>query len=450
MREWNNEPNGSHVWTSPGSYQLNISIRNEWGKQVDLSHSIEVSNIAPTIDWAVATLEMEAGDEAVFQVMVADTASDSSTLAVHWELDGQPLSPMPNTIAQFRVFEAGTHLIQATVSDQHGGNMMVNSTFEVHSLEIAEIQIYAVNGFLHLGSLYTVPDTRLIWETSVGDDWTTLELSGVDVEGYVTSNSSIIIDLWSESRQERLTYELPILPMEPSIATADEPLCKFHYPSLSNRPGAAQIELLVKTAFGWDNNTIPAVGFVPSDFRLIITFDEKSVVYDWTTPARMPTLTPSSIAEIELIKEQCGYSLRVDDLNWISGGGLFQRDYEIELAKPGVHTVEWMIVDSAHNSITGEFTIGEPEVAPTQTTQSDGGLSLPLIPMAIFAVVILLVGVVTFLMIGSRGRPQLEASQSETERQTQPLESEVPSSVESSEPANVVEELPSEQRSDAD
>ena len=450
VREWNNEPNGSHVWTSPGSYLLNISIRNEWGKQVNLSHSIEVSNIAPTIDWAVTTQEMEAGDEAVFQVMVADTASDSSTLAVHWELDGQPLSPMPNTIAQFRVFEAGTHLIQATVSDQHGGNMMVNSTFEVHSLEVAEIQVYPVNGFLHLGALYTVPDTRLIWEATVGDDWTTLELSGIDVEGYVTSSSSIIIDLWSESRQERLTYELPILPMEPSIATADEPLCKAHYPTLSNSPDPAQIELLVNTAFGWDNNTYPAVGFVPSDFRLIITLDEQSVVYDWTTPARMPTLTPSSIAEFQQIEDQCRHFFYVDDLEWTSNGSYREAVHELELAKPGVHRVEWMIVDSAHNSITGEFTIGEPEVAPTQTTQSDGGFSLPLIPMAIFAVVILLVGVVTFLMIGSRGRPQLEASQSETERQTQPLESEVPSSVESSEPANVVEELPSEQRPDSD
>ena len=427
VREWNGDDSASHVWAAPGSYQLNISIRNEWGKQVDLPHSIEVSNAAPTIQWAATTQEIESGDEAIFQVMVADTASDSSTLALHWELDGSPLSPMPNSIALIRVYEVGFHTVEATVTDQNGASASTNSTFQVIGLEQALIETTAIDGILYDGVLYAGPDTRLLWEVSVGSDWEILDAFGLAENGLVTSDSFILLDLWSEERQERLSRQVSVVQLYSPEESSGIGICEPWRAISADLPAEATVDYSVNTPAGWMQTDHLSIVLVTTEFKATVNLDGSSVDFDGEIPVKGLGGLPDSIEEAESMSGNCnahytvGTADNIDDESALGlVAGLNNRDVK----------VRWFIIDDAYNTKGGAIYIDGGEYDDTDSVGTvepePSGLSKSVLGIPLFAwlAVVMVLVVIIGSSIAWLGK--------------------------SGEPADVVEELPSEQRSDAD
>lgn len=369
VREWTSSPSAAHAWVSLGVRGVNISALNEWGEQVDFVHYVNVTNVLPQISWTALTSSSESGDTALFQVMVSDSSSDSSSLSIQWYIDGV-LNSESSSLLQIVMFDVGSHLIEASVIDQHGGMAKVNTTLEVLGQEEAHISIDVLNGFKVNNIIHSTPETVVIWDVSQGGDWEVLELIGLDSDGLVVSGSGIIIDLWSESRQARLTTEYTILPMSLYENQLLEG-CEEYSPTIENLPNGAGVTYRWETSFGWVDTTNLTATSGSKPVEVTILFDNKSVILEGMTSTFSRTGQSNTVAQIEEMARDCSTLYRIDGDEWLDK---IETQSRLNNLSSGFYNVEWLIEDRGYYNLGGSFTFAvDPEGDQISTENPDSG-----------------------------------------------------------------------------
>ena len=383
VRDWNAEGSAAHVWNVPGPYTLNFSVRNQWEQQTDLAAQVNISNPPPTIVWTAMTEEATLGDEAVFQVQIDDTTSHRNKLSLEWTIDGSPLFPMPGATAFLRFTQAGNHTVAAEVSDEAGATARVETDVRVVNDAPANLEITVTDGILRGDDLWVGPDTQLHWMVSPPGDWQQLSFEGIGSGGTIDSDVGVFIDLWSESRQERLTYHVSIHRLEIPEAPQDATACAEWDPTPSNLPPDAELILLWQTEFGWASEEPPlATGIEPSELSLVVTSGSDSITLVGQTPSITLNSNPSNISEVEQLAGECALQLWFDDVEMAD---IAEAEHRTANASVGEHTLRWQVTDLAYHSVSGSIAITiEGEVDTGPTSSGVGAFEIPWIAIIAF------------------------------------------------------------------
>ena len=397
VRDWTTSANAAHTWTSPGQFMVNISVKNQWGEVSDFLHQVIISNAAPYIYWTTTTEQTLVGDRVVFQVQVGDTLSDQELLQLEWGLDGVVLTGEQGLTLETELWATGVHTVTAQVRDPHGAVASVNSTVIVNSLDEAELELVVVDGFLVGDTVYFSVQTRLLWQVSDGVDWQVMEQTGLDEDGHIQSESGIVFDLWSESRQERIYREMATSKMtlvEPSLLRP----CQSYRPAIENLPQGAGIALRWQTSFGWMETVELHSTNTPKAVEVTVLLDNQSAVVIGSTAAYFQSGPTTSVAEVESTYGECSKFYRL-------GGGEYVNSTEMEsqLANltAGTYNVGYLIEDEGHYNMGGSFTYyveggGGGELGEMA---DEGTPSLSLILVAIVAAIVVLGGAVAITLL---------------------------------------------------
>ncbi len=389
VRDWNAEGSAAHVWNVPGPYTLNFSVRNQWGQQTDLAEQVNISNPPPTIVWTAITNEVTLGDEAVFQVQIDDTTSHRNKLSLEWTIDGLPLFPMPGATAFLSFTQAGNHTVAVEVSDEAGATARVETDVIVVNDAPANLEVIITDGILHDDDLWVGPDTQLHWTVSPTGDWQQLSIEGIGSGGSIDSDVGVFIDLWSDSRQERLTYQVSIHLLEIPGASQDAIACAEWDPTPPDLPPNAELILVWQTEFGWATEEPPlATGIEPSELSLVVTSGDDSITLVGQTPSLTLSSSPSNLSEVEQLAGECALQLWFDDVEVADAA---EAEDRIANASVGGHTLRWQITDMAYHSVSGSITItieGQDDTSPTSS--GEGAFEIPWIAILAFLGMILM------------------------------------------------------------
>ncbi len=422
-REWNSDSQAAHTWTTPGDIQVNISVRNEWGKQVNYYHNISVSNVAPEINWTATTSSVQAGDLALFQVMVSDTVSDRSMLSVSWFVDDEQIIGESNLLILLTLTEPGSHNISATVTDSQGEYATIQAQIDVIAIQVAEMDLMIFDGFLVDDTIFSSIMTQVQWDISEGHDWQVIEIAGIDSDGFITSDSGVVIDLWSETRQQKIYRELTVIPMlieTPSQLDA----CEVYQAEVGNIPNGAGVTWRWQTSFGWVNISDELSATVDEkEVEAEIQFNNKTVIISGFTSSFVGLSSANSINEVQQSAGVCTVFFRIGDGEWID----FNTTSEQILGlSSGVYNIEWIIEDKGYSNFGGVIThTVEPANAEDgSVVQEPSGFGPSKVMWVIIAIILLFVvggSLITGVILVLRVRNQIKIENSETQDKSSEL-----------------------------
>ena len=415
-REWNSDSQAAHTWTTPGDFSVNISVRNEWGEQVNYLHNISVSNVVPLINWTATTDSVQAADSALFQVMVSDTFSDQSTLSVEWFVDGVLVEGESNLLISLTLYEAGLHNVTVVVTDSQGGSATIQTEIEVIALDVAEIEFVVIHGYLVADKLHSIDSTKLFWDVSVGDDWQVIELTGIDSNGNVVSESGIMVDLWSETRQKRIYRELSVALMSIESPT-DLEGCEPYPAVVENIPNGAGVSWRWQTSFGWaDISDELSATIGEKEVEATVHFNDEIVTISGLTGSFARLSSTNTIDGVQQSAGLCNALFRLDGGFWVDSETI---SAQASTLSEGVYNIEWMIEDKGYSNFGGfiTHTIEPANAEDGSVVQEPSGIGPSKVMWVIIAVILLFVvggSIITALILIPRARNLINIENTET------------------------------------
>lgn len=143
----------SHSWSSPGTYDVDVEVADDDGKEVQASLSVVVSNPGPEIEFVTAPPALDEAASGSWTVAAADVVGGSVHLAWSWG-DGTPGSAGDDLVTVSHAYaDDGSYSVTVVATDDFGAVASVEAAVQVDNLDPSFLS--SPSGLATEGVLYT-------------------------------------------------------------------------------------------------------------------------------------------------------------------------------------------------------------------------------------------------------------------------------------------------------